>query len=80
MIGLLKNKSQYYRLFFLVRDGDQYKEFLLFTLELFHFTEEILPLLPKECRTPYSRILSVPNNYTSDLNFLNLIPPLFEVR
>ena len=46
MIGLLKNKSQYYTDFFflLVRDGVQYQEFLLFAQELTHFTQEILPL------------------------------------
>ena len=42
--------------FFLVRDGVQYQEFLLFTQELIQFTQEILPLLPKKLRTPYSRI------------------------
>ena len=64
MIGLLKNKSQYYMnyFFFLVRDGVQYQEFLLFTQELIHFTQEILPLLPKKLRTPYSRNLRVPTN------------------
>ena len=62
MIGLLKNKSQYYSdFFFLVRDGVQYQEFLLFTQELIHFTHEILSLLPKKLRTPYSTNLSVPS-------------------
>ena len=37
-----------YGFFFLVRDGVQYQEFLLFTQELIHFTQEILPLLPKK--------------------------------
>ena len=63
MIGLLKNKSQYYTdFFFLVRDSVQYKEFLLFTQELIHFTQEILPLLPKKLRTSNSRNLKVPND------------------
>ena len=58
MIGFLKNKSQYYTdLFFFV----QYQEFLLFTQELFHFTQEIVPILPKKLRTPYSRNLRVPS-------------------
>ena len=58
MIGLLKNKSQYYTdfLFFFPR------EFLLFTKELIHFTQEILPLLRKKLQTPYSRNLRVPND------------------
>ena len=64
MIGLLKNKSQYYTKKKLVRDGVQYQELLLFTQELIHFTQEILPLLPKKLRTPYSRNLRVPNHYT----------------
>ena len=46
--------------FFLVRDGVQYQQFLLFTQELIHFTQEILALLPKKLRTPYSRNLRVP--------------------
>ena len=37
-------------------------ELFLFIQELFHFTQEILPLLPKKLRTPYSRNLRVPNN------------------
>ena len=69
MIGLLKNKSQYYThfffFFFLVRDGVQYQEFLLFTQELFHFTQEMLPLLHKKLRTSYSRNLRVPTNELS---------------
>ena len=60
MLGLLKNKSQYYKDFFLVRDGVQYQEFLLFTQELINFTQEILPLSPKKLRTPYSRNLRAP--------------------
>ena len=38
------------------------QEFLLLTQKLIHFTQEILPLLPKKLRTPYSRNLRVPNN------------------
>ena len=38
------------------------QEYFLFTQELIQFTEEILPLLPKKLRTPYSRNLSVTNN------------------
>ena len=59
MIGLLKNKSQYYTDFFF-RDGVQCQEFLLFTQELFHFTQEILHLLSKKLQTPYSRNLRIP--------------------
>ena len=32
------------KILFSVRDGVQYQEFLLFTQDLFHFTQEILPL------------------------------------
>ena len=41
--------------FFLVRDGVQYQEFLLFTQELILFIQEILPLLPilKKFYGPY---------------------------
>ena len=38
------------------------QEFFLFTRELIHFTQEILPLLPKKLRTSYSRNLRVPIN------------------
>ena len=51
-------------IFFLVRDGVQYQDFLLVTQELIHFTQEILPLLPKKLRTPYSRNLRVPSQNT----------------
>ena len=67
MIGLLKNKSQYYSekyfFFFYFEMVFNTQEFLLFTQELIHFTQEILPLLPKKLRTPYSRNLRVPNYY-----------------
>ena len=53
--------------FFLVRDGVQYQEFLLFTQELINFTQEMLPLLPKKLRTPYSRNLMVPSHETHQL-------------
>ena len=53
---------QHEEVFLLARDGVQYQEFLLFTQELIHFTQEIVPLLPKKLRTPYSRNLRVPNH------------------
>ena len=65
MIGLLKNKSQYYmeKYFFLVRDGVQYPRiFPIPSRILIHFTQEMLPLLPKKLRTPYSRNLRVSKN------------------
>ena len=37
--------------------------FLLFTQELIHFTQQMLPLLPKKLRTPYSRNLRFPNHH-----------------
>ena len=78
MIGLLKNKSQYYtELFFLVRDGVQYQEFLLFAQEFNHFTQEILPLLPKKLRTPYSRSLRVPTHKTQQWKFYSDFPYFF---
>ena len=45
--------------------GFSTKEFLLFTQELIHFTQEILPLLPKKLLTPYSRNLRVPSHRIS---------------
>ena len=61
MIGLLKNKSQYYMgHFFLVRECVQYQEFLLFTQELIPFysrnftfiTQEITNTLLKKFECP----------------------------
>ena len=46
------------------------KEFFLFTQELIHFAQEILPLLPKKLRTPYSRNLRVPINDGKECNVL----------
>ena len=67
MIGLLKNKSQYYTekyrpIIFQFEMVFSTQEFLLFTQELIHFTQEILPLLPKKLRTPHSRNLNVPSD------------------
>ena len=63
MIGLLKNKSQYYMdFFFLVRDGVQYPRIFPIYSRINPFTQEILPLLPKKLRTTYSRNLSVPTD------------------
>ena len=39
------------------------QEFFLLTQELIHFTQEILPLLPKKLRAPYSRNLRVSPDY-----------------
>ena len=66
MIGLLKNKSQYYteKYFFLAREMVwSTEEFFLFTQELIHFTQEILPVLPKKLQTSYSRNFSVPSHF-----------------
>ena len=38
------------------------QEFLLFTPELIHFSQEMLPLLPRKLRAPYLRNLRVPIN------------------
>ena len=67
MIGLLKNKSQYYKekYFFLAQMLFSTQKFFLFNEELIHFTQEILHLLLKKLRTPYSRNLRVPNHYLS---------------
>ena len=63
MIGLLKNKSQFYtENFFLVQDGVQYPRIFAIHSRINPFTQEILSLLPKKLRTPYSRNLRVPNN------------------
>ena len=61
MIGLSKNKSQYYTDFFFF---SSYQEFLLFTQELIHFTREIVPLLSKKLRTPHSTNMRVPSYVT----------------
>ena len=53
---------QHGQVFLLARDGVSTQEFFLFTQELMHFTHEILPLLPKKLRAPYSRNLRVPIN------------------
>ena len=43
MIGLLKNKSQYYtEIFFYLKMMFSTQEFFVFTQELIHFTQEIL--------------------------------------
>ena len=59
MTGLLKNLNITRIVFFLVRDGVQYQEFLLFTQELIHFTQEILSLLPKKLRTEHNQSSSL---------------------
>ena len=38
------------------------QKFFLFSQELIHFAQEILPLLPKKLRTPYLRNLRVPTH------------------
>ena len=57
------------------------QEFFLFTQELIHFTQEILPLLPKKLRAPYSRNLRVPTNDANRLSVANaalsLLPFVF---
>ena len=54
MIGLLKNKTQYYteKYFFELEIVFSTQEFFLFTQKLIHFTQEILTLLAKKLRTP----------------------------
>ena len=54
------------------------QEFLLFTQELINFTQQILPLLPKKLRTPYSRNLSVPTyGYASRRGVVGRVPARF---
>ena len=64
MIGLLKNKSQYYTdfFFFLVRDGVQYQEFFaihsrinpFYSRNVTFITQEITNTLLKKFEGPYS--------------------------